>query len=374
MTVRALPRARRARHVPVRAPRGGAGAAARRRRRADRLRHGRAARGDARVHPRGAGGGDHAGRAVPERRSGCPSCARRSRAGRGAASASRSTRTRRSIPTLGSKEAVFGLAHVFDGELVAIPQPAYPVYDRGARFAGKEIVELPLREENGWLPDLDGVDWDRVAVLLAQLPEQPDRRDRAARVLRAAPPRWPASTASCSPPTRRTRSSTSATAPVVRAAGRATCSHVAVFNTLSKRSSMPGYRSGLRRRRPGHRRRAEALPARTSASRRPELLPARGDRGLERRGARRRGARALPGQARRPAAGAGGARACAARAATRRSSSGSRAPTSSPRAGSSRASSSRPGSFFGAAGEGYLRLALVPPLEAIERALELIAP
>ena len=28
-----------------------------------------------------------------------------------------------------------------------------------------------------------------------------------------------------------------------------------------------------------------------------------------------------------------------------------------------------PGSYFGPAGEGYLRLALVPPLEACERAL-----
>ena len=31
-----------------------------------------------------------------------------------------------------------------------------------------------------------------------------------------------------------------------------------------------------------------------------------------------------------------------------------------------------PGSFFGPAGAGYLRLALVPPLEAIERAIELM--
>ncbi len=31
-----------------------------------------------------------------------------------------------------------------------------------------------------------------------------------------------------------------------------------------------------------------------------------------------------------------------------------------------------PGSFFGPAGAGYLRLALVPPLEAIERAVELM--
>ena len=43
------------------------------------------------------------------------------------------------IPTLGSKEAVFGLANVFDGEVVAVPTPAYPVYERGAVFAGKRV-------------------------------------------------------------------------------------------------------------------------------------------------------------------------------------------------------------------------------------------
>jgi aspartate/methionine/tyrosine aminotransferase len=77
------------------------------------------------------------------------------------------------IPTMGSKEAVFGLANVFAGDLVVIPQPAYPVYDRGARFAGKQIVELPLREANGWLPELDGVDWSRVAILWLNYPNNP---------------------------------------------------------------------------------------------------------------------------------------------------------------------------------------------------------
>jgi acetylornithine aminotransferase len=32
-----------------------------------------------------------------------------------------------------------------------------------------------------------------------------------------------------------------------------------------------------------------------------------------------------------------------------------------------------PGSFFGPAGEGYLRMALVPPLEACERAVEIVS-
>ena len=100
--------------------------------------------------------------------------------------------------------------------------------------------------------------------------------------------------------------------------------NVAVFNTLSKRSSMPGYRSGfvagdpelvaaLKRYRPERRRRAAGV------------RPARGGRRLGRRGARRRGARRLPRQARRAAAGARGRRASATRAATRRSSCGSRA-------------------------------------------------
>ena len=60
-------------------------------------------------------------------------------------------------------------------------------------------------------------------------------------------------------------------------------------------------------------------------------------------------------------------------AGTRRSSCGWRGPTSSPPSGSSGASIVAPGSFFGPAGEGYLRLALVPPLEAIERAIGVLS-
>ena len=40
------------------------------------------------------------------------------------------------LPTLGSKEAIFHMAQVLGGDLVAVPAPAYPVYERGAVFAG----------------------------------------------------------------------------------------------------------------------------------------------------------------------------------------------------------------------------------------------
>ena len=69
------------------------------------------------------------------------------------------------IPTLGSKEAVFGLANVFAGEVVAVPTPSYPVYARGAAFAGKRVLSLPLTEDGRWLPDLARVDWTGVGVL-----------------------------------------------------------------------------------------------------------------------------------------------------------------------------------------------------------------
>ena len=67
------------------------------------------------------------------------------------------------IPTYGSKEAIFHLAQVLldrdsDKALVLSTEPGYPVYDRGALFAGADVERLPLLEENGFLPDLDGID------------------------------------------------------------------------------------------------------------------------------------------------------------------------------------------------------------------------
>src|SRR3954465_1786718 len=61
------------------------------------------------------------------------------------------------VPTLGSKEAIFSCAQVALGEkrLVAIAEPAYPVYERGTLFAGGSVVTLPLDEGNGGLPAPD---------------------------------------------------------------------------------------------------------------------------------------------------------------------------------------------------------------------------
>ena len=85
------------------------------------------------------------------------------------------------IPTYGSKEAIFLLAQVVidrDSEkrTVVTTEPGYPVPDRGAAFAGADVLQLPLLEELGFLPDLDAVGpatWDRAAIVWINYPNNP---------------------------------------------------------------------------------------------------------------------------------------------------------------------------------------------------------
>jgi acetylornithine aminotransferase len=151
------------------------------------------------------------------------------------------------VPTFGSKEAVFLLAQVLDGDVVLVPQPSYPVYERGAVFAGKQVVELPLHAERGFLPDLDAVPadvWARTSILWLNYPNNPtaatatlELYERAAALARehdfvlASDEAYSELYFGDEPP--------------VSALQVADRTNLAVFNTLSKRSSMPGYRSGF---------------------------------------------------------------------------------------------------------------------------------
>jgi succinyldiaminopimelate transaminase len=151
------------------------------------------------------------------------------------------------IPTFGSKEAVFGLANVFDGDLVALPSPAYPVYARGAAFAGKAVIELPLSEANGFLPDLDAVDagtWSRVAVLWVNYPNNPTAATATVEFYEHASllAREHGFVLASDEAYSELYFGDVAPVSALQVADR---SHLAVFNTLSKRSSMPGYRSGF---------------------------------------------------------------------------------------------------------------------------------
>jgi acetylornithine aminotransferase len=155
------------------------------------------------------------------------------------------------IPTLGSKEAIFTFAPVVldleaGRETVALTEPGYPVYERGALFAGASVLELPLLEQNGWLPDLDAVstfDWKRAALVWVNYPNNPTGAtaplsffERLAELAR----RHGFVVASDEAYTELWTEE-----PPVSALQLADWTNLVVFNTLSKRSSMTGFRSGF---------------------------------------------------------------------------------------------------------------------------------
>jgi succinyldiaminopimelate transaminase len=155
------------------------------------------------------------------------------------------------IPTYGSKEAIFHLAQVVldrdgDKSLVLSTEPGYPVYDRGALFAGADVERLPLLEDNGFLPDVNAIGeetWARTAIFWINYPNNPtgavaplDFLERLAALaarhdfLLAADEAY---------------TELWFDEPPHSALEVGDRSHVAVFQTLSKRSSMTGYRSGF---------------------------------------------------------------------------------------------------------------------------------
>jgi succinyldiaminopimelate transaminase len=280
------------------------------------------------------------------------------------------------VPTLGSKEAIFHLAQVVGPGLVAIPAPGYPVPERGALFAGREIVQAPLPAERGFLPDLDALPLADLALLWLNYPNNPtaatvplDFLERAASLARehdfvlASDEAYSEIYFGPDPP--------------VSALSLPDRSNVIALNTLSKRSSMPGYRSGfaagdpqivaaLKRYRPNVGVAPQEFVQRAAVAawrdeehvdavrevyraKRDVVLPA-----FEALGMRHAGGDAsfflwlsLP-------AGEASSEAFAARLLDR-------------------GVLVAPGAYFGPAGEGYVRVALVPALADCRRAAELLA-
>jgi len=155
------------------------------------------------------------------------------------------------VPTLGSKEAIFSFAQVVvdlerGKDVVAFTEPGYPVYERGALFAHARPLALPLHEENGFLPDLEAIDdetWSRLAVFWVNYPNNPTGAtatlafyERLAELARA----HGFVVASDEAYTELWFEE-----PPASALQLGDLANVAVFNTLSKRSSMTGYRSGF---------------------------------------------------------------------------------------------------------------------------------
>jgi N-succinyldiaminopimelate aminotransferase len=285
------------------------------------------------------------------------------------------------VPTYGSKEAICSLAQVLvdpagEKRLVVHGEPAYPVYQRGALLAGAEVATLPLLRARGFLPDLDAVPaatWERTAILWLNYPNNPTGAlaplalyERAAEL--AA--RHEFVIASDEAYTELWFDE-----PPISALQVTDRSRVIVFQTLSKRSSMTGYRSGFVAAPPEV---AAALKAyRPTVGTAPQEFVQRAsvvawsdERHVEETRARYRAKREvlLPVLADR------GWEVVASEATMYL---WVAIPTGEP----GEAVAARllehglvvsPGTFFGPSGEGYVRFALVPPLEECEQAAAIL--
>lgn len=80
--------------------------------------------------------------------------------------------------SIGAKEAVFHFPEAFidPGDVVLVPNPGYPPYARGTRFAEGQVHYLNLLPGNGFLPDLDAIPSDvlkKAKLLWINYPNNP---------------------------------------------------------------------------------------------------------------------------------------------------------------------------------------------------------
>jgi len=271
------------------------------------------------------------------------------------------------VPTYGSKEAIFSLAAVLDtaGRTVVFGEPAYPVYERGALFAGAKVHTVPLLRENGFLPELGDIP-DDTALVWVDYPHNPTgavaplsfyerlaelaaERDFVLASDEAYSELWFEE----APPS------------ALQVEDR---SRVVVFHTLSKRSSMTGYRSGFVAAPPGviaalKSYRPTVGTAPQEFVQRASVVAWNDERHVEETRARYRAKRDVM----IPAIEAKGWEIVASEATMYLWVVGP-----DPEALLERGIIVSPGEMFGRSGAGYVRFALVPTLEECKRAAELL--
>ncbi len=149
--------------------------------------------------------------------------------------------------SIGSKEAIFHVAEAFvdPGDVVLCPSPGYPPYARGTRFAEGRVVYYPLSADNGFLPALDALPeaaLERARILWINYPNSPTGRVAPLAALERVVA-WARERGIivCSDEPYSEIYFTEEPPPSALQCGKR---GVLVFQSLSKRSNMTGYRVG----------------------------------------------------------------------------------------------------------------------------------
>lgn len=82
------------------------------------------------------------------------------------------------LPLLGSKEGIMYISMAFlnPGDEVLVPNPGYPAYSAVANLIGAKVKYYDLKEENGWLPDLENLkneSFEKVKLMWINYPHMP---------------------------------------------------------------------------------------------------------------------------------------------------------------------------------------------------------
>lgn len=157
------------------------------------------------------------------------------------------------VPTSGAKEAIFTTPFAFvdrdRGDAVAYPTPGYPVYERGARFAGAETIPHVLDGDFVFRhSDLTAAEWERSRMVWICSPHNPagtvtSRDELAAFVDTARASDALLCSDECYADIYDEDAYPGGPASVLQVAGSDLAS-VLAYLSLSKRSGMTGYRSG----------------------------------------------------------------------------------------------------------------------------------
>ncbi|HSJ70367.1 MAG TPA: aminotransferase class I/II-fold pyridoxal phosphate-dependent enzyme, partial [Acidimicrobiia bacterium] len=157
------------------------------------------------------------------------------------------------IPTSGSKEAIFSTPLAFVDrdarDLVVFPSPGYPVYERGAMFAGAELHRVVLSGDFVMrASDIPPEAWERAALVWTCTPHNPTGSVTSLDDLEDLVGAARSSGAlllsdECYADTYEDEVFPEGPGSVLQVAGDA-MSDVLVYLSLSKRSGMTGYRSG----------------------------------------------------------------------------------------------------------------------------------